>query len=127
MKGQEKTYIVKRIAEKDGSKITCTVITRTSKYQLAEANQVSPCGFEIGYGGGGPNGLAFEILTDFLWGISSDSLTNDQFKKTWVLSSKFLGKFIIPMRLSLGESTAITGSNISRWLLEMRDTPTKVP
>jgi hypothetical protein len=119
----EKTYVFERVEGEEESEVLCTVIVGQQKYQLARANRVSPCGFECGYGGGGPHGLAFEVLADFLWGIGSDSLRNDQFSKTWKLLHPFVGRFIVPMRLSLGQITSISSAEISRWIAETEGTP----
>ena len=120
----ERTYVCERVEGEEEQEVVCTVFDDKDKktYQLARTNRVSPCGFECGYGGGGPSGLAFEILADFLWGTGSDSLRGEQFNRTWKLLSPFVGRFIVPMRLSLGQTAAISGRDISRWLAETEGT-----
>jgi len=91
-----------------------------STYELGETNRASPCGFECGYSGGGPLGLAFEILADFLWGISGESADVKRYAETHKAMQEFCQAFITPMHLSIGESASIRSEDIRNFLSTLK-------
>lgn len=71
---------------------------------------ISPTGFETGYGGAGPYDLAASILGDIL-GKRPDLLDK-------TLVEAFLGRFIVPQKIAHGQAYVISGGEIEEWLKE---------
>jgi hypothetical protein len=121
MNDPDKTYIIKRIADtRSDSRITCTVHSDVSIYELGERNRASPCGFECGYSGGGPLGLAFEIPADLLWGISGESADTKRYVETRNAMIEFCKAFITPMHLRIGQSASIRSEDIRNFLSTLK-------
>lgn len=99
---------------------------------LKHCNLHSPDGFETGYAGSGPADLAASILADYL-GIEHERLER-VYKKAWSLEDNLAGRvihlhhsfkahFIKPRKLEIGQSYTISGDDIAKWLMEIKNDP----